>query len=214
MLRGFFLGSVLCLAAAGAAPFGGGVDVVECATPTGCVAGNASLATNLSSLDIDGSARFETVFRFESVDNLMAFENAPFLHAPRYGGFCAWALASSNRTDWGRSKMGPAIDLKSWRLASPARGAPPALYGFGGPEGAERFVAGLPGTMQRADARWAGWWGLHGTEPPYAVSGGPFNTACFDGAPAGAAPAGAGAAAGGREHARDCSVDPQPLPPP
>lgn len=183
--------------AAAAGVFGGGIDVVACAAPTGCVAGNASLATNLTSVDRDGTARFETVFRFASIGNLMAFENAPFAHSPRYGGYCAWALASANHSAWGRAKMGPSIDLTTWRLLSPAAGLPHALYGFGGPAGAKRFVDGLPASMHRADAAWSGWWGAHGVAPPYAVSGGPFNTECFDG--------------GAKTH--DCSREPQPLPP-
>ena len=89
--------------------------------------------------------------------------------------------------------------LEAPRLDSPA-GLPPALYAFGGPEGADKFIAGLPGSVQRADAVWSGWWGSHGTVPPYAIAGGPFNTVCFD-------------EAGGKAPSRDCSKRPQPLPP-
>ena len=56
-------------------------------------------------------------------------------------------------------------------------------------------------TRKAADAVWAGWWGEHGTVPPFALSAGPFNQVCFS------KDAGAG------HPARDCSTAPQPLPP-
>ncbi len=170
--------------------------------------GNASLSTTYVSLDSDGTQRFSSEFRFASVDNMIAFENAPFLSAPRYGGFCAWAISqsqnrSSGQPRWGRDRLGPPVDLlRSWRLIPGGDAAPPALYLFGSEEGAARFVAGLPASRARADKTWRQWWGEHGTVPPYAVHGGPFNSMCFT------------AKAGGGAPSRDCAKDPQPLPPP
>ena len=96
-----------------------------------------------------------------------------------------------------REVLGPPVDLTgAWRLLNGTGGMPPSLLLFGSADKAERFFAGLPGSKERADQAWHGWWGAHGTAPPYAQHGGPFNADCFVGA------------------SRDCAVDPQPLPPP
>jgi hypothetical protein len=173
-----------------------GYDVIACATARGpCTAiGNATFATQYQSLDKDGTPRFNSEFRFLTQDNVITFENAPFLAAPRYGGFCAWTLAN-NSSGWGRYKMGPSVDLvHSWRSIE-ADGMT-ATYLFESEAAAISFVEGLPVTKRRADAAWAGWWGVHGRLPPFAIHGGPFNSVCFN---HGAAP-------------RACSTAPQPIP--
>ncbi|HEV7263916.1 MAG TPA: YHS domain-containing (seleno)protein [Falsiroseomonas sp.] len=50
---------------------------------------------------VEGSRRFETrwkgtAWRFASQANLDAFLAAPERHAPRYGGYCAWAVGAKN----------------------------------------------------------------------------------------------------------------------
>ena len=129
---------------------------------------------------------------------MIAFENSPFLYAPKYGGFCAHGLSSmSNASVWSREKLGPPVDLtKAWRVVDqPAGGLSQALVLFKDEQHAEEFIKALPGSQQRADAVWNGWWGAHGTVPPYAQHAGPFNEECFVGS------------------GRDCSRQPQPLPP-
>ena len=55
-----------------------GYDVIECVHKGECKVGSPKFATNYTSLDIDGTPRFIAEFRFVSVDNMIAFENAPF----------------------------------------------------------------------------------------------------------------------------------------
>jgi hypothetical protein len=173
--------------------------------------GTATYSTEYDSLDRDGSARFRTEFRFVSEDNLIAFENAPFSYLPKYGGFCAWAISSFNGTTtskapWSRDWLGPPVDLlNSWRFVKNAQTGLTSLYLFGGEEGLQQFLKGLPETAEKADKLWKFWWGKHGVEPPYAIDGGPFNSACFT------ATLGEG---DGSEALRDCQKNPQPLPPP
>ena len=86
-----------------------------------------------TSVDKDGTARFTSTFLFTSADNMIAFENSPFLYAPKYGGFCAHGLSSmSNASVWSREKLGPPVDLtKAWRVVDqPAGGLSQALVLF------------------------------------------------------------------------------------
>ena len=189
---------------------GSRLDVIQCAALNGsspCHAtGSPSYSTQYESLDRDGTPRFTTEFWFVSEDNLIAFENAPYSYTPKYGGFCAWAISNLNETlttaPWSRSWLGPPADLlSSWRVVTNEVTGESATYLFGGELGAQKFLAGLPETAVKADKVWAGWWGRHGVEPPYAIDGGPFNSACFT--------------KGGNKSGkpRDCTKDPQPLPP-
>jgi len=131
-------------------------------------------------------------------------QNSPFTFAPRVGGFCAWALANLNSSTsssfpWTAVRLGPPVDLvHSWRSVPGENNLPPALYLFGGEEGAASFMKGLPLTQANAEAAWAAWYGQHGTVAPYALSGGPFNSACYT--------------AGGPAPAQDCSLVPQVVP--
>jgi hypothetical protein len=81
-------------------------------------------------------------------------------------------------------------------------GLPDALYLFESSAAADNFIAGLPHSRTRANGLWNKWWGDHGSVPPFALAGGPFNEVCFSAMVPGAA---------GR--VRDCAVQPQPLPP-
>ena len=181
---------------ASVAPALGGLDVIECAASNGtqpCSAvGSHEWGTNYTSMDKQGNARFTTEFRFVSEDNMIAFENAPFTYAPKYGGFCPVGL--TNRT-WSAKRLGPSVDARSgWRVLNDPETGLPELYLFSSDAAAEQFIAGLPGTKQLADKLWHSWFGDHGSLPPYGQHGGPFNTVCLEG------------------NGRDCSVDPQPMP--
>jgi len=193
----------------------------------GCTAvgTDPALSTRYSSVDAAGNPLFLAEFRFVSQENMLAFENAPFSFAPRLGGFCAWGLASMNSTAsafdstsganagtdkekdkevsaWAADSLGPPVDLvKSWRAVESVDGLPPAIYLFCGENSADSFVAGLPESQQRAEAQWAQWYGSHGTQAPYALSAGPFNSACYtNGDPGAAGPP------------RDCSTAPMRVP--
>ena len=111
----------------------GGFDVVSCSSifqGKGCDAvGTESLSVQYSSVDSTGNPLFTAEFRFETQENMLAFENAPFSFAPRLGGFCAWGLANMNNstttesTDvkWAADLLGPPVDLvNSWRAVASA----------------------------------------------------------------------------------------------
>ena len=231
----------------------GGFDVVSCSSMKqgkGCDAvGTESLSVQYSSVDSTGNPLFTAEFRFETQENMLAFENAPFSFAPRLGGFCAWGLANMNNstttesTDvkWAADLLGPPVDLvNSWRAVAsagvciwciccvfvccvflyclsaplshlrtntptptptPADGLPASIYLFSSEESASSFTAGLPASQQQAEAQWAAWYGSHGTQAPYALSAGPFNSACYtQGDPSPESPP------------RDCSVSPMRVP--
>ena len=176
-----------------------GYDVIECAHKGECKVGSPKFATNYTSLDIDGTPRFIAEFRFVSVDNMIAFENAPFSYAPKYGGFCSYGIwkNGNEKPVWGRNKVGPSADVeKGWRLVRDNTTGTVDIYLFGGSKGADAFVRNLPDSKILADKVWETMWGRHGTTPPYAQHGGPFNKVCFTGG------------------TRDCNHDPQKLPPP
>eukprot|EP00944_MAST-04C_sp_MAST-4C-sp1_P008684 g8684.t1 len=176
-----------------------GYDVIECVHKGECKVGSPKFATNYTSLDIDGTPRFIAEFRFVSVDNMIAFENAPFSYTPKYGGFCSYGIwkNGNEKPVWGRNKVGPSADVeKGWRLVRDNRTGTVDIYLFGGSKGADAFVRNLPDSKILADKVWETMWGRHGTTPPYAQHGGPFNKVCFTGG------------------TRDCNHDPQKLPPP
>jgi hypothetical protein len=187
-----------------------GQDIVACvelassssSSSTPCQAiGNASLSTTYTSVAKDGTPKYETMLYFTSVDNMLAFENAPFSYLPKYGGFDGNQIGDNNSTSsWSAAHLGPSVDvISSWRVSTNSGGTTPDVYLFKDDTSAELFLHGLPKTRSAADAQWSSWFGEHGTSPPYAVHGGPFNTACFVKVPSGAT-----AAAG-----RDCSLHPQ-----
>ena len=181
-----------------------GLDIVTCvelvasSNQTTCVAiGNKSLSTIYTSVSKDGTPAYQTMLYFTSVDNMIAFENAPFSYLPKYGGFDGLQIGSKG-SSWGAQRLGPSVDVvSSWRMSKD--GGTPDIYLFKDDTSAELFFRGLPETRSAAAAQWSLWFGSHGTSPPYAVHGGPFNTACFENVPTGAT-----TAAG-----RDCALHPQ-----
>ena len=173
----------------------GGLDIVDCVnkltknnTAKCTVIGNASLSTTYTSLDKSGDPTYNTMLYFSSINNLIAFENAPFSYLPKYGGFDALSISHANSTTWNRSHLGPSVDLEgSWRLidSSGGGGMISSVYLFANETSFESFRDGLPTTKLNADAVWSSWFGSHGTEPPYAINGGPFNGGCFTKVPNG-----------------------------
>ena len=176
-------------------PAVGGYDIIECAINNNCQIGSEDFATNYTSLDIDGTERFEAEFRFISENNVIAFENSPFTYAPKYGGFCSYGIWKNKNNTWTRKKLGPSSNpSKYWRVVKNNNTGEIDIYLFGGKEGADEFIDNLPKSKETADKVWEKMWGKHGTVPPYAVRGGPFNKVCFSD--------------------RDCMKDPQKLPSP
>jgi hypothetical protein len=144
----------------------GGMDVVQCASGGKCSAvGSTSWSAQYTSVNTEGVRAFSSEFRFISQENMMAFENAPITFAPRLGGFCAWNLAGgpNSTTVWDAQTLGPAVDLiNSWRLVKDEETGMGSIYLFGGEDGAQAFIAGLPATQDAAEATWAAWFGSHG----------------------------------------------------
>lgn len=193
----------------------GGYDVVECLTGamghkgkdeyTCTSIGSTENSTQYSSVDKDGNPLYTSEFRFVNVDNMIAFENAAFSYVPKLGGFCGQALATFNSTSagssstWSATTLGPPVDLlHSWRIVPNAESteSPGALYLFGSSDDADAFMDALPSSQAKAEETWSQWFGSHGTMPPYALSAGPFNSACYT------------AGAGADDSSRDCAVDP------
>ena len=134
-----------------------GYDVIECVHKGECKVGSPKFATNYTSLDIDGTPRFIAEFRFVSVDNMIAFENAPFSYTPKYGGFCSYGIwkNGNEKPVWGRNKVGPSADVeKGWWLVRDNRTGTVDIYLFGGSKGADAFVRNLPDSKILADKVW------------------------------------------------------------
>ena len=105
---------------------------------------------------------------------MLAPENAPFSYVPKYGGFDAMQIARNGSGNEAVDAVGGwvIIDDEVFVFAN-ASTAPPS--------------------PKVSDRNWQSQFGKHGTEPPYAVAGGPFNTRCFIRVPRGSlVPAGQG----------------------
>ena len=101
-----------------------------------CQIGSEDFATNYTSLDIDGTERFEAEFRFISENNVIAFENSPFTYAPKYGGFCSYGIWKNKNNTWTRKKLGPSSNpSKYWRVVKNNNTGEIDIYLFGGKEG-------------------------------------------------------------------------------
>lgn len=95
---------------------------------------------------VKGSADFTldykgATWRFSSQENLVAFEADPQAFAPRYGGYCAWALA-----------MGQLVkgNPKVWTLHEGA------LYLNVNRSTQKKWLKDIPGFIAKADGRWPG----------------------------------------------------------
>ncbi|MEN8160849.1 MAG: YHS domain-containing (seleno)protein [Myxococcota bacterium] len=95
---------------------------------------------------VEGSKAFElewkgATWRFASRANLEAFRADPTAYAPRYGGYCAYAVAH------GGTAPG---DPEVWRIVDGK------LYLNLNPEISRRWANDIPGFIERADANWPG----------------------------------------------------------
>jgi hypothetical protein len=162
----------------------GGLDIVACKasaagntanttnTTNDCaIVGNASYSSEYTSVDIDGTPKYTTRFLFSSINNMIAFENSPIVYLPKYGGFDGFLLGSAG--PWQKDFLGPSVDLFLWTVLDDQ------VYLFANRSMAASFLQQYPSSKKKADQLWSSWFGQQGTVPPYAVAGGPFNTACF-----------------------------------
>lgn len=93
---------------------------------------------------VEGSAKFETEYqgatwRFASQENLARFRADPESYAPRYGGYCAWAVSQ------GYTAKG---DPKYWRIVGGK------LYLNYDASVQRRWAQDIPGFIRGADGNW------------------------------------------------------------
>ena len=79
------------------------------------------------------------VWSFASAENRAAFEADPEKYAPRYGGYCAWAVSQGYTAS---------IDPDAWRIVD---GALYLNYSLGVQE---RWAKDVPGNIAKADVNW------------------------------------------------------------
>jgi YHS domain-containing protein len=95
---------------------------------------------------VEGSAQFATEYkgatwRFSSKENLDAFKANPDGYAPRYGGYCAWAV-SQNYTASG--------DPQVWKIVNGK------LYLNYDRDVQAKWERDIPGHIAKADRNWPG----------------------------------------------------------
>ena len=91
-----------------------------------------------------GAAEFSTEYegaqwRFSSAENLAAFQENPLAYAPKYGGYCAWAL-SQNKLARGNPQNWNIVDGK--------------LYMNYDDKIQARWAKDIPGFIALADQYW------------------------------------------------------------
>lgn len=95
---------------------------------------------------VKGSAKFElkhmgATWRFASKENLEKFRAAPAKYAPRYGGYCAWAVSQ------GYTAKG---DPNYWKIVDGK------LYLNYDASVQARWEKDIPGFISKADKNWPG----------------------------------------------------------
>ena len=93
---------------------------------------------------VKGAAEFSTEYegaqwRFSSAENLAAFQENPLAYAPKYGGYCAWAL-SQNKLARGNPQNWNIVDGK--------------LYMNYDDKIQARWAKDIPGFIALADQYW------------------------------------------------------------
>ncbi len=91
-----------------------------------------------------GSSEFETEWmgaqwRFASAENLAAFQSAPDIYAPAYGGYCAYAVS--------KGSLRPG-DPKIWRIVDGK------LYLNLSPSIQSKWEKDIPASLARANQNW------------------------------------------------------------
>ena len=80
-------------------------------------------------------------WHFASADNRTAFEASPYAYAPRYGGYCAWAVASGYTAS---------TDPEAWTIVDGR------LYLNYSKGVQKRWAQDIPGNIAKGDANWPG----------------------------------------------------------
>ncbi len=82
----------------------------------------------------------EALWLFQSEENRRLFIENPEKYAPRYGGFCAWAVAAKNARAPGNPKYWRVVDGKLYLNYSKSVQA--------------KWLEDVPGYIERADRNW------------------------------------------------------------
>lgn len=93
---------------------------------------------------VTGSRKFAlewkgATWRFASAENLAAFKAEPDRYEPRYGGYCAWAIAQGRTAG---------IDPDAWKIVDGA------LYLNYSKSVQRRWEEDIPGHIASADQKW------------------------------------------------------------
>lgn len=94
---------------------------------------------------VEGSKSYEVryrgaIWRFSSTSNRDAFEAAPEDYAPRYGGYCAWAMAQGKKAP-GNPKFWKIVDGKLYLNYDQAI--------------QDDWETDIPGFIEQADQEWS-----------------------------------------------------------
>ena len=134
------LAAILSLAAGAAAA----LEPVFSTSSEGAIRGYDPVAYFTEGRPVEGESahRIEwkgAVWSFASAGNRAAFEADPEKYAPRYGGYCAWAVSRGYTAS---------IDPEAWRIVDGA------LYLNYSRSVQARWEKDVPGNIARADRHW------------------------------------------------------------
>ena len=130
-------------------------------TPPVALAGKSEINTNWRNLAIkgydpvayfnqskpvEGSSDFEyewkgAKWRFSSAENMALFKADPEKYAPKYGGYCAWAVSEGSLAD---------IDPEVWKIVDGK------LYLNYNQDIQKKWELDIPGHISKADKNWPG----------------------------------------------------------
>lgn len=137
--------AALAAAAFAAPPALAELDPVYTAPGSGlAVSGHDPVAYFREGRPAEGRADLEFIWqgatwRFANEDNLAAFRDDPEAYAPRYGGYCAWAVAEGYTAS---------ADPEAWRIVDGL------LYLNYSRSVQARWERDVPGNIERGDANW------------------------------------------------------------
>ena len=120
------------------------IEPVFSTTFGGAIRGYDPVAYFTEGRPVEGTSahRYEwkgAAWSFASAANRAAFEADPEKYAPRYGGYCAWAVSQGYTAS---------IDPEAWRIVDGA------LYLNYSLDVQERWAKDIPGNIARAEANW------------------------------------------------------------
>lgn len=120
-----------------------------------------SLSPSSGTIDVMGNPQFATMyngykFLFRSEDNMQTFVLNPKAYIPKYGGFCAWAVAGEVDVTvhpWSSDCLGPPGNHSIWSFVSDK------LYFFRFEDAKTNFMSNVEQFVNAGDARWEAWFG-------------------------------------------------------